>query len=147
MNSMNDILAAFWERDLRILVDEINQFKSEENLWKIHGTIKNSAGNLALHITGGSSFLIGTVLANTGYVRNRDLEFSRKGVPRKDLVAGLEAIIPMIKQTVLAVDLDAEYPRIFDDKKVTNGYLLVRLLAHLSYHTGQVNYLRRMIDH
>jgi len=146
MSSMNEILASFWERDIRTLIGEINQFKSEENLWKIHGSIKNSAGNLALHIAGGSNFLIGTTLANTGYVRNRDLEFAQKGVPQKDLIAGLEALIPMIGQTVRSIDLEAAYPRMFDNKQVTNGYLLVILLTHLSYHTGQVNYLRRMID-
>lgn len=146
MSYMNEILANFWERDIRILIEEINQFKSEENLWKIQGSIKNSAGNLALHIAGGTNFLIGNILGNNGYVRNRDLEFSQKGVPRSELIAGLEGLIPMIRKTVGSVDLEAEYPRIFDDKNVTNGYLVVRLLAHLGYHTGQVNYLRRMID-
>jgi uncharacterized damage-inducible protein DinB len=28
----------------------------------------------------------------------------------------------------------------------TIGFLLIHLLAHLSYHLGQINYLRRMLD-
>lgn len=124
-----------------------SSFSDEEgNLWKTSGSINNSAGNLALHIIGGTNFLIGATLANTGYVRNRDLEFSAKGVKRSELVSGLEALLPTIQQALNSIDLNAEYPRMFDDKKVTNSYLLVQLLVHLNYHLGQVNYLRRMLE-
>ena len=71
MTNKNEI-ANFYERDIRKLIDEINSFKNEENLWRTSGTIKNSAGNLALHIIGGLSYLIGATLSHTGYVRNRD---------------------------------------------------------------------------
>jgi len=143
---MNDIIAKFYERDIRKLIDEIKLFREEGNLWKTSGSINNSAGNLALHIIGGTNFLIGATLANTGYVRNRDLEFSAKGVKRSELVSGLEALLPTIQQALNSIDLNAEYPRMFDDNKVTNSYLLVQLLAHLNYHLGQVNYLRRMLE-
>lgn len=143
---MNDIIAKFYERDIRKLIDEIKLFREEGNLWKTSGNINNSAGNLALHIIGGTNFLIAATLANTGYVRNRDLEFSAKGVKRSELVSGLEALLPTIQQALNSIDLNAEYPRMFDDKKVTNSYLLVQLLAHLNYHLGQVNYLRRMLE-
>jgi len=77
---LNTTLANLYEKDLRILIDEVTQFKSEDNLWKTVGSIKNPAGNLALHITGGLNHFFGAALANTGYVRNRDQEFSKKGV-------------------------------------------------------------------
>ncbi|HEY6899062.1 MAG TPA: DinB superfamily protein, partial [Puia sp.] len=63
---LNNILAGFYERDLRRLIEEINSFKNEENLWKTAGTVKNSGGNLTLHLIGGLSYLIGTNLAHTG---------------------------------------------------------------------------------
>jgi hypothetical protein len=111
--------------------------------------VKNSSGNLVLHIIGGMNYLIGTQLAHTGYVRDRDLEFSRKGVPRRDLVVQLEELIRMINKTISGFtreQWEAGYPLIFDDMKRTNSYLLVQLLAHLNYHLGQVNYLRRMLE-
>ena len=111
--------------------------------------MKNSAGNLALHITGGLNYLIGTNLAHTGYVRNRDLEFTRKGVKRQELVTGLEQLIPMIGTTLNALtpeQMEAEYPMLFDDAKNSNTYVLTQLLAHLNYHLGQVNYLRRILE-
>src|SRR5215207_1729843 len=73
-------LSEFYERDIRKLIEEVNLFKSEENLWKTDGSVKNSSGNLVLHIIGGLNYLIGATLAHTGYVRDRDQEFIRKGV-------------------------------------------------------------------
>ena len=146
---LSTILANFYERDLRRLVEEINLFKSEDDLWRVQGAVKNAAGNLALHIIGGLNYLIGNKLAQTGYVRNRDLEFTRKGVKREELVAELEALIPMIKATLHALtpeQMEAEYPIFFDKPKTSASYVLVQLLAHLNYHLGQVNYLRRILE-
>ena len=143
---LSSVLASFYERDIRKLIEEVNLFKNEENLWRTQGSVKNSSGNLALHIIGGANHFFGTTLAQTGYVRDRDQEFSKKGVPRKDLVAQLEELIPIINKTVTMADLEADYPIVFDGAKRSNGYLFVQLLTHLSYHLGQVNYLRRMLE-
>jgi hypothetical protein len=143
---LNDTLANFYEKDIRKLIEEVNLFKNEEDLWITQGDVKNSAGNLVLHIVGGTSYLIGTALAQTGYVRHRDLEFTRKGVAREELIAQLEALIPMIAKALNTQSLEGEYPNLFDNMKVSNGYVFIRLLAHLDYHLGQVNYLRRMLQ-
>jgi len=146
---LNSILADFYERDIRKLIEEVNLFRNEENIWKTEGSVKNSCGNLVLHIIGGLSHLIGAVLAQTGYVRNRDQEFIRKGVARTELVAQLEALIPMINKTMNALtgdNMEAEYPVFFDRPKTSIHYVLVQLLLHLNYHLGQVNYLRRVLE-
>jgi hypothetical protein len=146
---LSKVLANFYEKDLRKLIEEVNLFRNEENLWKTLGTVKNSSGNLVLHIIGGLNHFFGAILAHTGYVRNRDLEFSKKGVARKDLVAQLEALIPTVNATLASItpeQMDAEYPIPFDDAKNSNSYVLVRLLVHLDYHLGQVNYLRRILE-
>jgi len=146
---LNTILADFYERDIRKLIEEINLFKNEEDLWRTEGAVRNSAGNLVLHIIGGTNYLIGNKLADTGYVRNRDQEFIQKGVDRKDLASQLNLLIDMVKNALNGLSpeqMDAEYPMLFDDKKVSTSYLLVQLLAHLNYHLGQINYLRRILD-
>ena len=146
---LNSILANFYERDLRKLIEEINLFNSEENIWKTQGSIKNSSGNLVLHIIGGLNYLIGTTLAQTGYVRNRDQEFSRKNVRREDLVSQLEELIPMISRmlnTLTQEQMEAAFPIFFDQPGTSTSYVLVQLLVHLNYHLGQVNYLRRMLE-
>ena len=146
---LNSILAEFYERDLRKLIEEVNLFRNEENLWRTHGSVKNSSGNLVLHIIGGLNHLIGATLAHTGYVRDRDQEFIRKGVERKVLVAQLEELIPMINETVNALtskEMEADFPIFFDKPKTSVSYVLVQLALHLNYHLGQVNYLRRILE-
>lgn len=146
---LNEILANFYERDLRKLVEDVNAFENEENLWKTLGSVRNPSGNLVLHIVGGLNHFIGAMLAHTGYVRQRDLEFSRKGVERKELVAQLEQLIPLVTKTLKGLtqeQLDAAFPVMFDDENNSSSYVLVRLLAHLDYHLGQVNYLRRSLE-
>jgi hypothetical protein len=146
---LNGVLSNFYERDIRKLIEEISLFRDEEYLWRTQGAVKNSAGNLILHIIGGMNYLIGTMLAQTGYVRDRDQEFIRKNVERKDLVTQLEELILMINKTVNALSqeqMDAEYPIIFDGMKRPTSYVLLQLLAHLNYHLGQVNYLRRALE-
>ena len=106
-------------------------------------------GQAVLHIIGGTNYLFGTQLAKNGYVRNRDLEFTASGVPRAELVAQLEALIPLITTTVQAIpdeEMQDAYPIMFDDAQRPKAYVLVQLLAHLNYHLGQVNYLRRALE-
>ena len=145
----NEEIAGLYERDLRKLIEEIVLFENEENLWKTVGSIKNSSGNLALHIIGGLNFLMGTTLAHTGYVRNRDNEFIDKGIERRLIVEKLEELIPLIRQTVTALtpaQMESPYPRFFDKENATISYVLNQLLLHLNYHLGQVDYLRRALE-
>jgi len=142
-------MAELYERDIKKLMEEINLFKDEENLWKTTGNIKNSAGNLALHIIGGLNYLIGSTLSNTGYIRDRDMEFIKKGVEKKLIIEQLEQLIPVINQTVDKLtqqQLESPYPKYFDKENATNSYVLIQLLLHLNYHLGQVNYLRRILE-
>ena len=146
---LNSILANFYERDLRQLIAQVNLFNKEENLWKTEGSVKNSSGNLVLHIIGGLNYLVGTTLAHTGYVRDRDKEFSQKSMERKELVAQLEALIPMINNTLIALtkeQMETDFPIFFDQPNTSISYVLVQLLIHLNYHLGQVNYLRRVLE-
>ena len=142
-------IAGLYERDIRRLIDEITLFKNEENLWRSFGSIKNSGGNLALHIIGGLNYLIGATLSQNGYVRNRDQEFTSKGIAREQIIEQLEELIPMINKTVNRLtpeQLASSYSIYFDKENATNSYVLTQLLLHLNYHLGQVNYLRRALE-
>lgn len=145
----NSEIASLYERDIDKLIEEINLFKNEENLWKTCGTINNSSGNLALHIIGGLNYLIGATLSHTGYVRSRDQEFTIKGVDRKLIVEQLQELIKIIKRALSQLtqeQMESPFPIFFDKENATNGYVLTQLLLHLNYHLGQVNYLRRSLE-
>ena len=142
-------LQSLFTRDLNRLRNEIELYTKEENLWKVEGNIVNSSGNLCLHLVGNLNTFIGKELGNTGYIRNRESEFSLKNIPRHELVRKIDDTIEVVNKTLDNLDessLKNEYPIIVFEEKTTIEYLLVHLVTHLSYHLGQVNYHRRMID-
>lgn len=136
-------------RDLKKLKVEIESYKSEQNIWKIDGKIANTAGNLCLHLVGNLNTYIGKELGGTDYVRNRDLEFSQKDVPQKELIQKVEQTIEVVDQSLAKLNndiLQKEYPLLVYETKSTTGFMLGSLLAHLGYHLGQINYHRRLLD-
>lgn len=143
-------LIHLYQRDLEQLQKEIESYQDEKNLWKTEGGITNSAGNLALHLIGNLNAFIGTNLGETGYVRQRDLEFSLKDVPRRELIQQLEATSEMIENVLSHLskeELAGEYPIQLFGKPMRNDQMLLHLYGHLNYHLGQLNYHRRLLDH
>lgn len=137
------------DRDLQKLRTEIEAYKNEANLWHTTDGIANSAGNLCLHLVGNLNWFIGAQLGHTGYVRNRELEFSTKDMPRAEVLRQIDATIPMVATTLdLVTDeqLAADYPLIVFTEKTTTMLFLLHLSTHLSYHLGQINYHRRMVE-
>lgn len=144
-----ETLHSLFSRDLNKLASEIKLYKEEENIWKIEKNISNSAGNLCLHLVGNLNTYIGKEIGKTGYIRNRDLEFSLKNIPRQELLHMIENTIQVVHQSLNQLDentLANEYPVLVFDKKTSTEYLLVHLAGHLTYHLGQINYHRRLID-
>ena len=145
---MENYFAELYERDLLKLRDEIKNFKDDDNLWRTEDGVSNSAGTLVLHLMGNLNFCVGTTLGNTGYVRNRELEFSATDVPRAELIAGIDGVIEIVKNTLPSLtqqQLEAIYPLEFFGPKST-GWYLTALYGHLTYHLGQINYLRRILE-
>ena len=146
---VTETLAALFKRDLTKLYTEIEQYNSEEKLWATEQSIANSAGNLCLHLVGNLKTYIGAELGGFAYTRNRELEFSLKGVPKAELlamVAETRTIVDETLRTLPATSLQQEYPLLVFTEKTSTEYLLIHLVAHLSYHLGQINYHRRLLD-
>ncbi|WP_303315574.1 DinB family protein [Flavivirga abyssicola] len=142
-------LIKIFTRDLHRLKAEIMSYKQEENLWLLDKEIANSAGNLCLHIVGNLKHFIGAVLGNSGYIRQRELEFSLKNIPRTELLQQVEEAVKVIEnvlEKLSAEDLNKHYPIHVFNEPMTTEYFLVHLTTHLSYHAGQINYHRRLID-
>jgi len=142
-------LKTLFHRELNKLKQEIELYKEENKLWIIDKCIANSAGNLCLHLVGNLNTYIGKELGGTGYIRNRDLEFSQKNIPRAELLKTIDETIGVVEKTLDTVtnqQLEEEYPVVVFAEKMTTGFFLVHLIAHLSYHLGQINYHRRLLD-
>jgi hypothetical protein len=145
----NEEMIKVIEQDLSKLKTELEAYKDENKLWITDGDIKNSAGNLALHLVGNLKHFIGAVLGNSGYVRNRDAEFSSKNIPVKNITKEIDEALDIVKKTILSFteeDYAKEYPEQIFNFPMTTGYFIIRLTEHLGYHLGQINYHRRLLD-
>lgn len=144
-----DVLRGIFRRDLEELATEITLFRKEENIWRVGTGISNSAGNLCLHLIGNLNTYIGATLGNTAYVRDREAEFSRKNIPAAVLLENIADTIIVVDTTLEQLtgdEMNKDYPMLVFEKKTTVGYFLVHLATHLSYHLGQINYCRRLLD-
>lgn len=145
---MIESIKEIYLKNLDALYNEISLYANESDIWEIKNQISNSAGTLTLHLVGNLNFFIGTYLGNTGYERNRDLEFSARHVAKQKLLYDISETKEMVNKTLSAMnpaDDLAIYPTDKFGEGRTTGYVLMYLLAHLNYHLGQVNYHRRLI--
>lgn len=142
-------LETIFHRDLDALKQEIEAYQNEDRLWMVTKDISNSAGNLCLHIIGNLNHFIGAILGHTGYVRQRELEFTRTHVPKIEMITNIEAtkaIVAKVLADLTTADLEREYELKVFNKPMSTGYFLVHLSTHLAYHLGQINYHRRLLD-
>jgi len=140
-------LAALFARDIERLIQELRAFPDTASLWKTAPGVTNSAGTLALHLEGNLREYIGRQLGQVAYTRQRPLEFSARDVEQSELIARLDAVqemIPRLIQGLSPSQLEARYPEAIQGASMSTRQFVIHLLAHLSYHLGQIDYLRRM---
>ena len=141
-------LAALVRRDLTRLLQQLQAFPNEAALWQTVPGVSNSAGNLVLHLDGNLREYVGRQLGGLPYQRQRNLEFSLKSVPIHDLVARIEELQRVIPQVISALSphqLEAKYPDTALGASAPTGQFLIHLYGHLSWHLGQIDYLRRFV--
>lgn len=148
MTTLADDLICLLRRDLAAFGREIALYPDDAAIWRTPDGITNSTGTLALHVAGNLQHFVGAVLGNSGYVRNRELEFSRRSGSREELIAGLEATAAAVESALTgfeAARFDADFPLPIAGKTVSTRRFLVHLATHLAFHLGQVGYLRRSL--
>jgi len=143
---MTTEITYYFHKQIKLLQKEIAAYPNEESLWKKAKGINNSAGNLCTHLIGNLNHFIGHAIGNTGYVRNRPLEFSIQDVPCEELIKQLDEAAEMIENALKTVDdWSAPYPEEMFGKPGSVHYFMLQLLTHFDYHRGQVNYHRRLL--
>lgn len=146
---MKASIIQLFDREIDRLHYEIEEYKDETVLWKVEKNISNSAGNLCLHLIGNLNHFIGHHIGNTGYVRQRELEFSTKNTPRLTLyreILKVRDVVLFALSKFPEEKLQDDYPIEKDGETPTYESMLLHLLWHLSYHVGQINYHRRLLD-
>ncbi|MEZ4951989.1 MAG: hypothetical protein R2825_00260 [Saprospiraceae bacterium] len=133
------------QKQLNKLITELEAYPNEQSLWILNGDIKNSAGTLAYHLCGNLNQYIGHAMGDTGYVRNRPVEFSIRDVPREELIKWINETSEMIGEVIPKVDLDAPFPKEHWGLEMSHGAALMQLLWHMGWHSGQISYHRQLV--
>lgn len=113
---------------------------AEENLFRKPAPDGNSVGNLVLHVAGNARTLIGRIGGRVPYDRDRDYEFTAKGLSRREVLARLEDAMRVCRQVLPRVGEasfaeEAERP-LFEGE--SRGKHVLRSIEHFGYHTGQI---------
>jgi hypothetical protein len=138
-----------YHRDLKKLKAEIAAYEDEDSLWKkIPGT-HNSGGHLCQHLIGNLRTYIGQELGSFPYIRNREAEFSDRLFSKTHLLKEIDFLLEIIPESIRKLSenqLQEEYPHavLTIHETQSTGFVLTHLAMHLAYHTGQINYHRRI---
>ena len=141
-------IADIISRELRTIERELNAYETDDQMWALPAGLPNSGGTLALHAAGNLRHFIGTVLGGGSYVRDRDAEFARRDVPRRELIEELQEAEKAVRETLTSIDpatLAEPYPTPVANRRVNTGEFLTHLATHLAYHVGQLDFHRRVV--
>jgi uncharacterized damage-inducible protein DinB len=135
--------------ELEGLRDEVRRLAEsldEKELWTKPLEPGNSIGHLVLHLTGNLNHFVGAQLGGSGYVRDREREFTESNRPaRQTLLANLDAAVATFRRVVDQLDADrlaAPHP---EARFGTVLKTLVHLVAHFALHRGQMSYISRLL--
>jgi uncharacterized damage-inducible protein DinB len=149
MAVLADTVAVAFARRFDAFLEQANTLPadlSEAEFWARPYTYGNSAGHLLLHITGNLNYYIGTRIANTGYVRDRDREFTDTSQrPKTDVLGELATAVAMVNQTIRAQsenDWSAPYSATGTDEQ-DRFAIVLRCAHHFHHHLGQILYIAR----
>jgi hypothetical protein len=150
MSQLTEVIAAAFAQEYRTRAADLRKWVdplTEEQFWRNPFHFGNSVGHLVLHLTGNLSYYIGAQVAKTGYIRNRDLEFTESRRPSKSQVLRkFDETIAMIIATIETqseTDWTAAYTAEREPEAQDRFTIFLRCASHLYHHVGQIIYLSR----
>ncbi|MHB8503971.1 MAG: DinB family protein [Candidatus Acidiferrales bacterium] len=120
---------------------------TQEQFWRNPYTYGNTVGHLILHMTGNLNYYIGARVAETGYIRNRDREFTETEKPEKGKV--LEAFDRTIAMVVATIrkqepaDWLKSYSAEREPEAAERFMIFLRCAGHAYHHVGQIIFLNK----
>jgi uncharacterized damage-inducible protein DinB len=117
---------------------------SVEQFWRNPYVYGNSVGHLVLHLTGNLNYYIGAQIAGSGYVRDRDREFTEQDRPAKEeVVRNFDRAIQLVAETIRRQSPENwSAPYSAQRSKEKNHFAIVlSCAAHADHHIGQIIYL------
>jgi uncharacterized damage-inducible protein DinB len=120
---------------------------TEEQVWWRSNQRSNSVANLLLHLRGNLSQWVLEGLGGRAYERHRSREFSaRDGADKAGLLAELATVVAGCRSVVRGLGAaDLEAPKLIQGVETTGLRALLHAVEHMSYHTGQVVLVAKML--
>ncbi len=139
------VLASRFDSNLS-RVRELGSPLNEKQFWAKPYPYGNSFGHLVLHLTGNLNYYIGAQIANTGYVRDRNREFTEPNPPSKEealkRLGGAVAMVIEVVEAQTAADWAKSYSAV--NTNCSNRLdMVLQCAAHMQHHIGQMIYLCR----
>ncbi|MDX2183325.1 MAG: DUF664 domain-containing protein [Gemmatimonadaceae bacterium] len=136
-------------RELAAMQREVSSYPDSASLYRAVAGLPNTGGVLVQHCAGNLRHFVGAVLGGTGYIRQRDLEFTSQGLSPDALVDELQRTQTDVAHgfaALHAVDPDAPWPGALPaGASYTVRGFLQHLTSHVAYHLGQLDYHRRLV--
>ena len=136
-------------KELEALRDSMRELAAplgEGEFWAKPVDPGNSIGHLVLHLTGNLNHFVGGQLGGTGYVRDREREFTERAVPSKaEALAGLDEAVAQFRRVVGALSEERWIGPHPESRFGSVLDTLVHLVAHFALHRGQMSYLARLV--
>jgi hypothetical protein len=115
---------------------------TQKQFWHNPFTYGNSVGHLTLHLTGNLNYYIGARVAKTGYVRDRNREFTETGKPDKaNVLEAFDQTIAMVVSTARKQKPDewmAPYSAELEPEAAERFMIFLRCAGHAYHHVGQI---------
>jgi uncharacterized damage-inducible protein DinB len=131
---------------LRDGIRELSEPLDDGAFWRKPLEPGNSVGHLVLHLTGNLNHFIGAQLGGTGYVRDREREFTEARPPAKaEALAKLDDAVATFRRVVGGLSeerLLAAHP---ESRWGSVAETLIHLTAHFALHRGQMSYIARLV--
>jgi uncharacterized damage-inducible protein DinB len=135
--------------ELENLRDEVKSTAeplSDKELWSKPMEPGNSVGHLILHLTGNLNHFVGGQLGGTGYVRDREREFTESHPPSKGVILeNLDQAVATFRQVVSGLNVDQLATPHPDLRFGSVFSTLVHLIVHFGIHRGQMSYIVRSL--
>lgn len=147
-SELSSELTRFLLRELACLRRELEAYPDEDLIWRVPPGAPNSAGTLALHLSGNIQHYIGAVLGGNDYTRDREAEFTTRGLSRADLldhVVAAERSVSSILPAIHDSSLSEPFSERMRGVTLSRREALIHVAVHLAYHIGQVDYHRRLV--
>ncbi len=150
MSQLSVVVTTAFAQEYRDRAAELHKWVdplTDEQFWRNPFHFGNSIGHLILHLTGNLSYYIGAQIAKTGYVRNRDLEFTEsRRRTKSEVLRNFDETIAMVVANIESqseAGWTAAYTAEREPEARDRFTIFLRCASHLYHHVGQINYLSR----